>query len=288
MSAEIVTFETSTGTIQPDSTATASVRVKNTGPEYGTLWIGYSVQGPTGRWHDGSAISVELAAGEESGPRELSTEALDTPGYYKARVSVWSREPGSDPEAKRLANIEEASTFRIFGTREDFVSTELDPEWWETTIRELGRSNLEPDNVSIEDGQLRLTLPAQTLNGGEIASKGTFGPGFYAARIKVPDAPSSITGFFLYEPPDFESEIDVEIYNDSSRRVLFTTYAGGEQTHTETTELPFDPTQDFHDYAFSYYEDSITFLVDGEPIEEFEGSVPYKPMKLYVNAWFPQ
>jgi beta-glucanase (GH16 family) len=288
MRAEIVAFEPPKGIIQAGDPATTSVRVENTGPEDGTLWIGYSVQDPTGRWHDGSAIPVELAAGEESGPQELSTEALDTPGYYKPRVSVWSGEPGSDPEAKRLANAEEASTFRVSGTREDFASTELDPARWKATTRELGRSNLEPENVSIDDSQLRLTLPAETLDGGEIESKGPFGPGFYAARIKVPDAPSSITGFFLYEPPDFESEIDVEIYNDSSRRVQFTTYADGKQTHTETTKLPFDPTQDFHDYAFSYDEDSITFLVDGEPIKELEGGLPDKPMKLYVNAWFPQ
>ncbi len=125
------------------------------------------------------------------------------------------------------------------------------------------------------------------MNGSEIESKDLYGPGFYAARIKVPDAPSSITGFFLYYPPDLESEIDVEIYNDSSGKVLFTTYAGGEQTHTETMQLPFDPTEGFHDYAFFYEEDSITFYVDGEPMQEYEGGLPAEHMKLYVNTWFP-
>jgi beta-glucanase (GH16 family) len=104
----------------------------------------------------------------------------------------------------------------------------------------------------------------------------------------VPDAPSSITGFFLYEPPDFESEIDIEIFNDPSGKILFTTYAGGEQTHTETKELPFDPTKDFHDYALFYDRDSITFYVDGEPIQEYEGGLPERRMKLYVNSWFPK
>jgi licheninase len=130
-------------------------------------------------------------------------------------------------------------------------------------------------------------LPADTLDGGQIESKNLYGPGFYAARIKVPDAPSSITGFFLYEPPDYASEIDIEIYNDSSGKVLFTTYAGGKRTHTETVGLPFDPTQDFHDYAFFYDRDSITFYVDGEPMKEHEGGLPDQQMKLYVNSWFP-
>jgi hypothetical protein len=82
-SAEIVAFEPPKGIIQTGDPATSSVRVKNTGPEYGTLWIGYSVQDPTGRWHDGSAIPVELAAGEESGPQKLSTEALDNAGLLQ-------------------------------------------------------------------------------------------------------------------------------------------------------------------------------------------------------------
>ncbi len=99
--------------------------------------------------------------------------------------------------------------------------------------------------------------------------------------------PSSITGFFLYYPPDLASEIDIEIYNDPSGKILFTTYAGGEQTHTETMQLPFDPTEDFHDYAFFYEEDSITFYIDGEPMQEYESGLPEASVKLYVNTWFP-
>jgi hypothetical protein len=286
--AEIVAFEPPEGTLRPGNPATASVRVKNTSAESQTLWIGYSVRDPAGEWHDASPSFLELEPGEESDARELSTQPLETHGYYDSRVSVWSEEPGKDIQARHLADAEEASTFSVYSAREEFDGSVLDQDRWKATAQKLGRGRIEIENVGLEDGQLRLTLPAQTLGGGEIESKDFYGPGFYAARIKVPDAPSSITGFFLYEPPDFESEIDVEIYNDSSRRVQFTTYAGGKQTHTETAELLFDPTQDFHDYAFSYDEDSITFLVDGEPIEELEGGLPHKPMKLYVNAWFPQ
>lgn len=118
-------------------------------------------------------------------------------------------------------------------------------------------------------------------------SKDLHGPGFYAARIKVPNAPSSITGFFLYEPPDLATEIDVEIFNDPTGKVLFTTYAGGEQTHTERARLPFEPTKGFHDYAFSYDRDSVTFYVDGEPMRRYEGGLPDRPMRIYVNSWYP-
>jgi beta-glucanase (GH16 family) len=35
------------------------------------------------------------------------------------------------------------------------------------------------------------------------------------------------------------------------------------------------------------YDNSISFYVDGEPMQEFEGGLPEKRMKLYVNTWFP-
>ncbi len=51
-------------------------------------------------------------------------------------------------------------------------------------------------------------------------------------------------------------------------------------------ELPFDPTEGFHDYAFFYDQSSATFYVDGERMKKFEGDLPDKSMKLYVNSWF--
>ncbi len=296
VAAEITTFEPPSGALQPGSPATVSVRVKNTGAEEHTLWIGSSVQDAAGGWHDAPASPVGLAAGEESHARELATGPLETPGYYKVRVSVWSEEPkgektGEDEDAgsepRRLANVEDVSAFRISSTLEDFDTLALDPDRWEATTRHLGRGDLVPENVDPQDGQLRLTLPAGTLGGGEIRSKDRSGPGFYAARIKVPDAPSSITGFFLYAPPDYASEIDIELYNDSSRKILFATYAGGKQTHSVTLQLPFDPAEDYHDYAFFYDRTSVTFYVDGKPMQTYEGGLPDRPMGLYVNSWFP-
>ena len=284
--AEIVAFQPTEGSFRAGSPAGASVSIENTGGEDRTFFVGYSVQDPAGEWHDAPSSTVELAAGDQT-TQELRTEPLEMTGYYASRVSVWGEEPGDGSEAERLADFQETSTFRVYSSREDFDASELDASKWEATTRDLGRGELSPENVSLEDGLLRLTLPENTPNGSEIESRDLYGPGFYAARVKVPDAPSSITGFFLYGPPDFESEIDVENYNDSSGRILFTTYSDGEQTHTETMTLPFDPTEDFHDYAFFYDEESVTFYVDGGPVQEYEGGLPDERMNLYVNSWFP-
>ena len=164
----------------------------------------------------------------------------------------------------------------------------FDETRWSKGNHNLGRSYLDPANVSVGGGNLRMKLPARTTNGGEILSDALYGYGSYTARMKLPHAPSSITGFFLYEPPDYASEIDIEIYNDSSRRmVLYSTYTGGAQTHTQTLTLPFDPTTGFHDYRFDYAPGYVRFYADGVLMKEWTDGLPQSSMRLYVNAWFP-
>jgi endo-1,3-1,4-beta-glycanase ExoK len=164
----------------------------------------------------------------------------------------------------------------------------FDETRWTKGDHKLGRrSYLDPDNVSVSDGNLQIRLPKRCLEGGEILSDNLYGYGSYSARMKLPDAPSSITGFFLYKSPDYESEIDIELYNDSSGRIMFTTYAGGARTHTGTLPLGFDPTAGFHEYAFSYDQSSITFYVDGQPKKTWNNGLPTTSMHLMVNAWFP-
>ena len=73
---------------------------------------------------------------------------------------------------------------------------------WSKGDHKLGRSYLSPNNVgATDDNNLEIKLPANSGEGGEIKSQNTYKYGSYTARIRVPDAPSSITGFFLYEPP---------------------------------------------------------------------------------------
>ena len=50
--------------------------------------------------------------------------------------------------------------------------------------------------------------------------------------MKVANAPSSLTAFFLYRQPDYAQELDIEIFNDSTRRMMFSTYSGSAMTNT--------------------------------------------------------
>jgi endo-1,3-1,4-beta-glycanase ExoK len=174
---------------------------------------------------------------------------------------------------------------------DDFTS--FDAARWSKGEHVLGRSYLDPANVSVDGRNLRITLPARSLEGGEVLTNDLLGYGSYSARMRLPNAPSSITGFFLYKAPDYESEIDIEIFNDSTRRIMFTTYAGGGQTHTITRTLPFDPTTGFHEYGFDYLQDpisgraSVAFYADGREMMAWNTGVPRTSMHLMLNSWFP-
>jgi len=171
------------------------------------------------------------------------------------------------------------------GFHDDFAG--LDPARWSKGDHMLGRTYLDPANIDVDGENMRIKLPARTLNGGEISTTATQGYGSYSTRMKLPNAPSSITGFFLYKAPDLESEVDIEVFNDSTRRIMFTTYAGGSQTHTETARLPFDPATGFHEYRFDYSQDAVTFYVDGLEMRTWDTGVPQTSMHLMVNSWFP-
>ena len=177
-----------------------------------------------------------------------------------------------------------AGLARADGTSFSDDFTPLDTSLWSVQAHTLGRGYLDPDNVGVDGDNLTIRMPARTLNGGEVSTNELYGYGSYAARMKLPYAPTSITGFFLYKSPDYQSEIDVEVYNDSSQRIMFTTYANGSQTHTQTMQLPFDPTRDFHEYRFDYAPDSISFYVDGQLMKIWSDGLPQTSMHLMVNS----
>jgi beta-glucanase (GH16 family) len=168
--------------------------------------------------------------------------------------------------------------------RDDFAS--LDVHRWYKSSRPFGFGVIDPANVGVSGGMLGIRLPGGTLNGGEVRSLSLTRYGSYRVSLKVANAPSSLTAFFLYKKPDFAQELDIEIFNDPSGRVWFSTYSGGRVTTVEG-QLGFDPTAAFHQYAIEYDQGSVRFVVDGIERQRFTSGVPNASMYLYLNAWFP-
>src|SRR5918997_2674127 len=61
--------------------------------------------------------------------------------------------------------------------------TGLDPARWSKGDHVLGRSYLDPANVDVDGQNLRIRLPARSLNGGEISTRDLYGS--YSARMKL-------------------------------------------------------------------------------------------------------
>jgi licheninase len=169
--------------------------------------------------------------------------------------------------------------------RDDF--TTFDTGQWVKSSRPFGYGAIDPANVAVSNGLLGVKLPAGRLDGGEIRSASLYRFGSYRVSLKVANAPSSLTAFYLYKRPDYAQEIDIEIFNDSSRRIMFSTYSSGAQTNNITVQLPFDATAAFHEYDIEYDPGSVRFLVDGVQMQSWSSGVPRSSMYLYLNAWFP-
>jgi len=104
-------------------------------------------------------------------------------------------------------------------------------------------------------------------------------------RLRTPDAPGSISAFFLYELVQRRNdEIDIEILNDGSRRILFTTWVAGKQTNHVELTLSFDPAAGFHDYRIEWSRRRVRFLVDGMLVQEWTAGVPRDAMYVMSNA----
>ena len=103
-------------------------------------------------------------------------------------------------------------------------------------ISSSGRSALTAEAVAVADGALGLALPAGTTAWWRPASRHSSGTA--RARLQVANAPSSITGFLQPTPrPTTPPRHHIEIFNDPSGQVMFSTYTGGRQRHTETRSL---------------------------------------------------
>jgi endo-1,3-1,4-beta-glycanase ExoK len=183
------------------------------------------------------------------------------------------------------ASVSVALAAHAKGWRDDFST--LDTSRWLVSSRPFGWGILTSANVTVANGQLGIAHPAGTLDGGELRTRSLYQYGTYRAHLKIANAPSSLTAFFLYRAPDYEQEIDIEIYDDSTGRVMFSTYSGGAQTNTVTKTMPFDPTAAFHDYTIEYERSSVRFLVDGTLMQSWTRGVPRASMYVYLNSWFP-
>lgn len=266
-----------------------SLIVEHTATDQRTFWIGVTLVDPLDNPVDFPTMAVTLDSGLPA-PFSLNlsmadhdAEALYT-GPYKLIVSLWDGNP-EEEEATRLTSYIAEDAIRMYRYHEDFNA--IDDTVWHSREGILGRTRLSSDNVFVEDDLLIIKHPEGTLDGGEIQTIDFVHFGSYEIKMKVPHAPTSITGFFLYKAPDYDYEIDIEIFNQSESEVWFTTYTGGAIVNEHKEPLGFDPTAGFNVYRIDYFPSYVAFFVNDVEYMRWHEGYPSESMYLMVNSWFP-
>jgi hypothetical protein len=253
------------------------------------FYIGASFQDPLGNWIDLPVVDFLPSKKNEeiitmsTHLTELSEEMLIT-GAYKVVVSIWDTCP-TEENATRLSTLSIDNALRIYNFEDNFDM--IDDNIWFSREGKLGRSNLDPKRVTTSEGRLKIMIPRGSVNGGELQTIDLVHYGSYEIKMKIPNAPSSITGFFLYKAPDFHHEIDIEIYNQKDATALFTSYYSGGAYHEDKTSLTFDPTEDFYNYRIDYYPNSVSYYIDNQLMQTWTEGFSTEPMYLMINTWFP-
>lgn len=287
---QITHFAPASGTYYPGDAVISNLRLKNTGDKPWTFWVGHSVWDQIGQRYDVTSHQVKLDSGVESNAQSkiwyVPASSSCISGDYKLAIAVWDTSPEIG-NATQLTYREKKNSFQILRYFEQF--NDFNERFWNKSNHRLEKSYLDPNNVSISNGNARIRIPAGTLNGGEFGSKNYLKYGTYRARLLLSPVKRAITGFFLYYGiGGVGDEIDIEMYNDDGWQIAFTTWLKGAVTNTVKKALKFDPSAEYHEYRIDFYPKQISFFVDGKPLQEFDSGLPVESMRLLVNTWFPE
>lgn len=141
-------------------------------------------------------------------------------------------------------------------------------------------------NATVEDGLLTLSLTKNGSGyvGAEYRTQARFSYGFYSVRMKAASCPGVISSFFTYTGRPWD-EIDIEFLGNDTTKVQFNYFTDGKGGHEYVYYLGFDASEDFHEYAFDWQEDSITWYVDGKPVYKATKDIPSTPGQIMMNIW---
>ena len=109
--------------------------------------------------------------------------------------------------------------------------------------------------------------------------------GFYSVSMKAAKCSGVISSFFTYTNRGGWDEIDIEFLGKDTTGIQLNYYTNGVGGHEFWYELGFDGADDFHEYAFLWLADSITWYVDGKAVYRATDSIPTRPTQIMMNVW---
>lgn len=150
-------------------------------------------------------------------------------------------------------------------------------------------------NVTFENGCMQLIIDKDAnpsgdipYSGGEFRTRKFYGYGRYEVSMKAIKNDGVVASFFTYTGPSDKNpwdEIDIEILGKDPTKVQFNYFTNGRGNNEYMHDLGFDASEDFHTYAFEWYEDKIIWYVDGVEVHSADKRIPVTKGKIMMNAW---
>jgi len=294
VTASVFVFAPATGYYYPGNQVVSSISIKNAGNVRLKYWMSCTVKDKLGKWYDIPVDTISLNPGEVQDSINLvwiiPTSAPIISGAYTVRMAVWNNNP-SDANSTRLDNIEAVDAFSAFNFLETFDKP--DSNYWTVINKPTpGYGQFRPENIIINGGLLSILYPKNTKDGGELKSvtSKTNKYGTFRTKIKTPSQlPGTYSTLFLYNETTLD-EIDIEIWNDGSKKVNLTTWVNEIQKYSKSAILNFDPSAQFHEYRIDYYPDEISFWIDNIKAGSTNilSEIPKSDMFIYINGWWPK
>ncbi len=142
-------------------------------------------------------------------------------------------------------------------------------------------------SAKIQNGVMSMSVSKEGKGyaGAEHRSKNKFSYGFYSVCMKAADCSGVISSFFTYTNQPVWDEIDIEFLGKDMTSVQFNYYTNGVGGHEFVFELGFDASEEFHEYAFDYRQNSITWYIDGKAVYRATENLPSHDMQIMMNVW---
>lgn len=197
-----------------------------------------------------------------------------------------------------VMEVEQADSWQLVW-QEEFEGSEIETETWNVLDDAFGFGNrkqhYKPENVEVSDGALKITTKKELSEGmpytsGAVTTKGkaVFQQGKLEVRAKMPSGKGLLPAIWLWtNSGNTYPEIDiVEILGQEPGQAWSTIHyeVGGLYSKTYSYADLQDLTADFHTYGIEWEKDSLTFLIDGNPVYTTAAYVPDEEMYLFINT----
>jgi hypothetical protein len=138
-------------------------------------------------------------------------------------------------------------------------------------------------------------VSAKNYKGAEYRTFESFLYGRFEVSLKTAGKEGMLASFFTYHELGSGgtaewNEIDIEIMGRYNNSVQFNTITPGQTNHVRSHYVNFDPSVDFHTYAFEWTPDYVAWFIDGEEVYRQTGDhikTLNRSQKIMMNVWNP-